>query len=97
MGRQSPSRSPAGPFAYGSGSPRRPQPHERGPENYGEPAAEAVLEDERRMVEEILAKRERGEKLTPREESIVAYSPFGTAARTYYPAAWFRSEEGEEE
>lgn len=48
------------------------------------------------MVEEILAKRERGEKLSPREERIVAYSPFGTAARSSYPSVWFRLEEGED-
>ncbi len=54
------------------------------------------MEEERRMVEEILAKRERGEKLSPREERIVAYSPFGTAARSSYPSVWFRLEEGED-
>lgn len=38
-------------------------------------------EKEKKLVEEIRKKLERGEKLTPREEQIYAYSPFGTAAK----------------
>ncbi len=40
-----------------------------------------ATEKEKKLVEEIRKKLERGEKLTPREERIYAYSPFGTAAK----------------
>jgi hypothetical protein len=35
-------------------------------------------EQEKRRVAEILAKQERGEKLTDKEWTILAYSPYGT-------------------
>lgn len=34
--------------------------------------------EERERVEEILRKRERGERLTDTEQTILAYSPYGT-------------------
>jgi sulfur relay (sulfurtransferase) DsrC/TusE family protein len=37
-------------------------------------------EQERERVAEILAKQERGEKLTDKEWTILAYSPYGRAA-----------------
>ena len=41
---------------------------------------ERGLEEERRRVAEILFKRDLGETLTQRELTILAYSPYGTAA-----------------
>ncbi len=38
-------------------------------------------EREKKLVQEILEKKERGEKLTEREECILAYSPYGYAAK----------------
>jgi hypothetical protein len=38
-------------------------------------------EQERERVERILAKHERGEKLTDKEWTILAYSPYGTGVR----------------
>jgi hypothetical protein len=35
-------------------------------------------EQERERVEQILAKHERGEKLTDKEWTVLAYSPYGT-------------------
>jgi hypothetical protein len=45
---------------------------------------EAFMKDERRVVEEILEKKRRGEKLTEREARMLAYSPYGTAARSSF-------------
>jgi hypothetical protein len=46
---------------------------------------EAVLTpSERRVIEEIWKKKRRGEKLTDREEAMLAYSPYGTAARSSF-------------
>ena len=39
---------------------------------------------EKAKVASLVARREAGEKLTTREEAIVAYSPFGTASRCGY-------------
>ena len=36
------------------------------------------MNDEREVVEGILRKQERGEKLTDREQLMLAYSPYGT-------------------
>ena len=41
---------------------------------------ERALEEERRLVAEVLFKRDLGETLTQRELTILAYSPYGTAA-----------------
>jgi hypothetical protein len=41
-------------------------------------APQMTNEQERERVAEILAKQERGEKLTDKEWTIVAYSPYGT-------------------
>lgn len=38
---------------------------------------------ERRVTEEILDEDERGQKLTDREERMLAYLPYGTAARVW--------------
>jgi hypothetical protein len=45
---------------------------------------EDFMKDERRIVEEILEKKRRGEKLTEREARMLAYSPYGTAARSSF-------------
>jgi hypothetical protein len=42
------------------------------------------MKSEKRIIEEILEKKERGEKLTEREVRMVAYSPYGTAARSSF-------------
>lgn len=42
------------------------------------------MTDERQIIEEILRKKERGEKLTDREVTMLAYSPYGTAARSSF-------------
>jgi hypothetical protein len=42
------------------------------------------MKNERRVVEEILEKKQRGEKLTEREARMIAYSPYGTAARSSF-------------
>lgn len=42
------------------------------------------MADERQIIEEILRKKERGEKLTDREVTMLAYSPYGTAARSSF-------------
>jgi hypothetical protein len=42
------------------------------------------MKSEKRIIEEILEKRERGEKLTEREARMIAYSPYGTAARSSF-------------
>ena len=39
-----------------------------------------TTEEERRIVAAILNKRDRGEELIDREQAIVAYSKYGTAA-----------------
>ena len=35
------------------------------------------MASERQVIEEILRKKERGEKLTEREVTMLAYSPYG--------------------
>jgi len=45
---------------------------------------ESRMKSERRVIEEILKKKERGEKLTEREARMLAYSPYGTAARSSF-------------
>jgi hypothetical protein len=42
------------------------------------------MESEKRIIQEILEKKERGEKLTEREARMLAYSPYGTAARSSF-------------
>jgi len=42
------------------------------------------MASERQITEEYLKKRERGEKLTEREATMLAYSPYGTAARSSF-------------
>ncbi len=42
------------------------------------------MASERQIIEEILRKKERGEKLTDREVTMLAYSPYGTAARSSF-------------
>lgn len=42
------------------------------------------MASERQVIEEILRKKERGEKLTDREVIMLAYSPYGTAARSSF-------------
>jgi hypothetical protein len=42
------------------------------------------MASERQIIEEILQKKERGEKLTDREVTMLAYSPYGTAARSSF-------------
>lgn len=42
------------------------------------------MASERQIIEEILRKKERGEKLTDREATMLAYSPYGTAARSSF-------------
>ena len=44
------------------------------------------MKSERQLIEKILDKQERGEKLTEREVRMLAYSPYGTAARSSF--AW---------
>ena len=50
------------------------------------PAAKTLfgVRAEKVKVASLVARREAGEKLTTREEAIVAYSPFGTASRCGY-------------
>jgi hypothetical protein len=43
-----------------------------------------VTQSERQIIEEIWKKKSRGEKLTDREEAMLAYSPYGTAARSSF-------------
>ena len=43
-----------------------------------------MTQNERRVIEEIWKKKRRGEKLTDREEAMLAYSPYGTAARSSF-------------
>lgn len=43
-----------------------------------------MTQSERRVIEEIWKKKRRGEKLTDREEAMLAYSPYGTAARSSF-------------
>jgi hypothetical protein len=43
-----------------------------------------LTQSERRVIEEIWKKKRRGEKLTDREEAMLAYSPYGTAARSSF-------------
>ena len=38
------------------------------------------MASERQVIEETLKKKERGEKLTEREVTMLAYSPYGTTA-----------------
>jgi hypothetical protein len=52
----------------------------------------SVTNSERRIIEEILKKKERGEELTEREERVVAYSPYGTAARSSFPPVVVRTD-----
>jgi len=55
------------------------------------------MKSERRVIQEILEKKERGEKLTEREARMLAYSPYGTAARSSFaPAAVHIDAEREE-
>ena len=44
------------------------------------------MKSERQLIEKILDKQERGEKLTEREVRMLAYSPYGNAARSSF--AW---------
>jgi len=50
------------------------------------------MENERRVTEEILEKKQRGEKLTEREARMLAYSPYGTAARSSFNPISVRTE-----
>ena len=43
-----------------------------------------MTQGEREIIEEIWKKKRRGEKLTEREEAMLAYSPYGTAARSSF-------------
>jgi hypothetical protein len=55
-----------------------------------------VTQSERRVIEEIWKKKRRGEKLTDREEAMLAYSPYGTAARSSFePVVRFDDEQEE--
>jgi hypothetical protein len=56
-----------------------------------------VTKSERRVIEEILEKKERGEKLTEREARMVAYSPYGTAARRFFAPVAVRIDTKREE
>lgn len=42
------------------------------------------MASEREMIRKILEKKERGEALTERETVMLAYSPYGTAARSSF-------------
>ncbi len=42
------------------------------------------MTSERQIIEQILKKKERGERLTERETTMLAYSPYGTAARSSF-------------
>jgi hypothetical protein len=55
------------------------------------------MESERRVIEEILEKKERGEKLTEREARMLAYSPYGTAARSSFTPVVVRIDTEREE
>jgi hypothetical protein len=57
----------------------------------------SVTKSERRIIEEILKKKERGEKITEREERMVAYSPYGTAARSSFAPVAIRIDAEREE
>ena len=43
-----------------------------------------MTRSERQIIEEIWKKKSRREKLTDREEAMLAYSPYGTAARSSF-------------
>ena len=50
-----------------------------------------VVKSERQLIEEILEKQEGGHKLTEREARMLAYSPYGTAARNSFAPVERRS------
>lgn len=43
-----------------------------------------MTQSERCVIQEIWKKKRRGEKLTGREEAMLAYSPYCTAARSSF-------------
>ena len=43
-----------------------------------------MTQSEREIIEEIWKNKRSGEKLTDREEAMLAYSPYGTAARSSF-------------
>jgi hypothetical protein len=49
------------------------------------------VKSERQLIEEILEKQEGGHKLTEREARMLAYSPYGTAARSSFAPVERRS------
>jgi hypothetical protein len=50
------------------------------------------MNKEKRVIEEILEKKERGEKFTEREAWMLAYSPCGTAARSSFAPVMVHTE-----
>ncbi len=52
------------------------------------------MESERHTIAEIWKKLERGETLTSREEQMLAYSPYGTAARSSFGLIVVDTDEG---
>jgi hypothetical protein len=56
-----------------------------------------AVKSEKQLIEEILDKQERGHKLTEREARMLAYSPYGTAARSSFAPVERRSTTEREE
>ena len=55
------------------------------------------MKSEKQLIEEILLKQEQGHELTEREVRMLAYSPYGTAARSSFAPVERRSTTKREE
>jgi hypothetical protein len=49
------------------------------------------VKSEKQLIKEILQKQEHGHRLTEREARMLAYSPYGTAARSSFAPVERRS------
>ncbi len=54
------------------------------------------MSNQKRVIKEILEKRERGEKLTEREARMLAYFPYGTDAGCSFASVAVRTDAEEE-
>jgi hypothetical protein len=54
------------------------------------------MESEKQAIAQIREKMDRGEPLTPREERMLAYSPYGTVAKSSFGFIPVDTDESEE-